>query len=64
MLAAETGKEYDDEGKIAATGNINERLMQQLNAFEYYGQTYPKSLANDFGTDIVYPLDKKIRVQC
>ena len=59
MLAAEAGKEYDDGGKMAANGNMNERLMEQLNALEYYKQPYPKSLANDFGTDTVYPMIKK-----
>jgi anhydro-N-acetylmuramic acid kinase len=59
MLAAEAGKEFDDEGKMAAKGNLNEQLMQQLNKFEYYDQTYPKSLANDFGTDTVYPVIKR-----
>ena len=59
MLAAEAGKDYDDEGKMAAKGNMNEQLMQQLNALEYYDQAYPKSLANDFGTDTVYPVIKR-----
>ena len=61
MLAAEAGKEYDDEGKMADNGNLNDQLLQQLNAFEYYDRPYPKSLANDFGTDIVYPLIKRSR---
>ena len=59
MLAAEAGKEFDDEGKMAAKGNLNEQLMQQLNKFEYYDRAYPKSLANDFGTDTVYPVIKR-----
>jgi anhydro-N-acetylmuramic acid kinase len=58
MLAAETGKEYDDEGKMAAEGNIDNDLLRALNALDYYQQPYPKSLANDFGTDTVYPLIK------
>ena len=58
MLVSETGMEYDDGGKIAATGKIDLPLLEELNGFEYYGQAYPKSLANDFGTDIVYPLIK------
>ncbi len=32
--------------------------MKKLNALDYYKQPYPKSLANDFGTDIVYPIIK------
>ena len=56
MLAADAGKEYDDEGKMAAAGTINNDLLEKLNALDYYRQPYPKSLANDFGTDTVYPI--------
>ena len=59
MLVAEIGKTYDEDGKMARAGKVNESLLKQLNALEYYGQAYPKSLANDFGTDIVYPIVKK-----
>jgi anhydro-N-acetylmuramic acid kinase len=58
MLAADAGKEYDDEGKMAATGFVDQDLLEQLNQLDYYQQTFPKSLANDFGTDIIYPLIK------
>lgn len=63
MLVNELGKEYDDGGQIAASGTINEILLKKLNGLEYYKQPYPKSLANDFGTDIVYPLIKKERIE-
>ena len=56
MLANELGKEYDEDGKIASSGKINSGLLEKLNALDYYKQRYPKSLANDFGTDIVYPM--------
>jgi len=59
MLAADAGKEYDEGGKMAATGNINNVLLEKLNALQYYRQPHPKSLANDFGTDTVYPIIKK-----
>ena len=58
MLVNELGKDYDDGGQIAATGTVNDALLEKLNALEYYKQAYPKSLANDFGTDIVYPIVK------
>jgi anhydro-N-acetylmuramic acid kinase len=57
-LVNELGKEYDADGEIAASGKINIDLLKKLNALDYYKQPYPKSLANDFGTDIVYPLIK------
>jgi anhydro-N-acetylmuramic acid kinase len=58
MLANETGKEYDDEGEIASTGKVIEELLSKLNATEYYGNAYPKSLPNSFGTEIIFPLIK------
>jgi anhydro-N-acetylmuramic acid kinase len=59
MLVAEIGKEYDDQGKIASGGTLQNDLLEKLNTLDYYRQGYPKSLANDFGTDIVYPLIKE-----
>lgn len=59
MLANEAGKEYDAEGAMASVGKVNEQLLNELNTLEYYSKPYPKSLANDFGTDIVFPLIKK-----
>lgn len=56
MLALLIGKEFDENGRLAASGQINEQLLAQLNALPYYAQTNPKSLANDFGTDVVYPI--------
>lgn len=58
MLAADAGKEYDEGGAIAAKGSVNNELLEKLNALGYYKQAYPKSLANDFGTDTVYPIIK------
>jgi anhydro-N-acetylmuramic acid kinase len=56
MLINHEGKEYDDKGEMAKNGEINFELLQKLNGLDYYSQPYPKSLANDFGTDIVYPM--------
>ena len=56
LVIQKTGKAYDDEGKIAATGTVNKILLDKLNELDYYRQGFPKSLANDFGTATVYPL--------
>jgi anhydro-N-acetylmuramic acid kinase len=58
MLANDAGKEYDENGKMAASGSVNSALLEKLNALDYYKEPYPKSLANDFGTDSVYPIIK------
>ncbi len=62
LLANDAGKKYDDSGNFARSGNINTALLTQLNALDYYKQPYPKSLANNFGTDIVYPLIKSFNL--
>jgi anhydro-N-acetylmuramic acid kinase len=56
LLAQETGKLYDEGGQMAAAGDLHQPLLEQLNQLEYYREAYPKSLANEFGTDVVYPL--------
>ncbi len=58
MLAKETGKEFDRGGRLAAAGRVIEPLLNALNNLEYYRQAPPKSLANSFGTDMVYPIIK------
>jgi len=59
MLVKEMGHDYDDEGAIAESGSVNEVLLNELNALDFYQAAYPKSLANDFGTDTVYPMIAK-----
>lgn len=56
MLAQQQSKPYDKDGNMAASGSINKQLLNALNALEYYNQPYPKSLANSFGTEVIYPL--------
>lgn len=56
MLAQQQGHAYDAGGNMAASGKINTALLTQLNGLDYYQQPFPKSLANDFGTDTIFPL--------
>lgn len=58
MLAAVKNKDYDEDGKMASSGKINEELLTKLNGLDYYSLPYPKSLANSFGTDVIFPLIK------
>ncbi|HKH62640.1 MAG TPA: anhydro-N-acetylmuramic acid kinase [Flavitalea sp.] len=65
LLSASLNKHFDEGGQIASSGRINEKLLSLLNDLEYYGLPYPKSLSNDFGTDVVYTLirNKKISAE-
>ena len=56
MLAEKEGKEFDENGSIARTGKVYTPLLTQLNSLPYYSLPFPKSLANNFGTDKVFPL--------
>jgi anhydro-N-acetylmuramic acid kinase len=62
MLAEERHLSFDENGKMAASGNVHSALLQKLNELSYYSRPYPKSLANDFGTDVVYPLVKSFSI--
>jgi anhydro-N-acetylmuramic acid kinase len=62
MLSLEKNKAYDEDGKMASSGRINDGLLQKLNSLEYFLLPYPKSLANSFGTDIIYPLIKSFNL--
>ncbi|MFM8805920.1 MAG: anhydro-N-acetylmuramic acid kinase [Sphingomonadales bacterium] len=56
MIAALNGLEYDKGGALAAAGRVDQVLLKKLEELAYYQLPYPKSLANDFGTDVVFPL--------
>ncbi len=55
-LAAALGKPYDEDGALAAGGVTDAALLEALNNQPYYQQRFPKSLANDFGADVIIPL--------
>lgn len=59
MLAHEAGQEFDRDGVMARSGQVNQALLNELNGLTYYALPIPKSLANSFGTDTVFPIIKK-----
>lgn len=48
--------QYDDAGKIAKSGKLNEALFQELNAIDFYSKPYPKSLGMEFVNQYVFPI--------
>lgn len=62
MLASQKDLPYDDKGSMAARGTVNELLLQEISTLEYYSLPYPKSLANSYGIETVFPLIKRSRV--
>ena len=62
MLAQEAGKEFDKDGNMASSGNLNTALFEKLNTLDYYQQSAPKSLSNNFGTDTIFPIIKSFNI--
>jgi len=62
MLSAEKNKAYDEDGKMASSGKINEAALEKLNSWEYFSLPHPKSLGNSFGTDIIFPTIKSFNL--
>jgi anhydro-N-acetylmuramic acid kinase len=56
FYAEKLGKNYDDKGRWAAEGTVNESLLAQLNALDFYAQPFPKSLGREWVSQYVMPL--------
>jgi len=47
---------YDDRGQLAATGKINQKLLNDLNGLDFYRLDQPKSLGWEFVTETIMPM--------
>lgn len=50
------GYEYDEDGKIAASGKLNEQLLEKLNSLTFYFQQPPKSLGIEWVNKEILPV--------
>lgn len=55
-LSSKMGHPYDKNGEIAATGTINNTLLNQLNQLKYYQQPHPKTLGREWVEHHIIPL--------
>ena len=60
--ANKLGFDYDDKGKISASGKLNLELFDKLNALDYYKKSFPKSLGFEFVKEIILPLMEKYKI--
>lgn len=60
--AQQDGYEYDNKGIMASKGQINNKLLKQLNQIEYYSQPYPKSLGREWVEEIFFPIIKSYKL--
>jgi len=57
------GFDYDDKGAIAKSGNVNEQLLLELNALDFYKMKYPKSLGLEWVKLNILPIINKFNLQ-
>jgi anhydro-N-acetylmuramic acid kinase len=55
-LARELNLEFDIDGTIAASGNVDISLLEQLNRLDFYQQSPPKSLGLEWLQNHFFPL--------
>lgn len=56
LLAARAGLKYDENGRLAATGQTDPGLLRRLNELEYYSRPHPKSLGREWVEQEIIPL--------
>lgn len=61
-LAQELNMEYDEHGKNASAGMLNQDLLNELNACWYYQKDYPRTLGGGFVGRVLIPIIRKYKI--
>ena len=62
FYANQLNVDYDDKGNFAKSGNLNQKLFEELNDLEFYKIAYPKSLGFEFVKETVFPLMESVEI--
>jgi len=62
FYANQLGLDYDDKGKISRSGTIQNELLAQLNALDFYKKTHPKSLGFEYVKEILLPMIDRFEI--
>ena len=62
FYANQLNVDYDDKGNFAKSGNLNQKLFEELNDLEFYKIAYPKSLGFEFVKETVLPLMESVEI--
>ena len=61
-LSSKVGKDFDNLGNIAKSGNLNQGLLNQLNKLEYFSKSFPKSLGIEDFKQWYFPILDKYQI--
>ncbi len=62
FYARQLGKDFDENGNFAKSGEVNSELLNRLNALDFYAQKHPKSLGREWVEENIYPLLKDANI--
>lgn len=62
FYAEKLGVAYDDGGKLAALGKIDQKLLKILDSLAFYQKSAPKSLGMEWVNEKVFPLIEKAQL--
>ena len=62
FYAQQLNLEYDDEGKIARSGNLNQELLKKLNKLSFYKKQAPKSLGMEWANAEIFPIIESFKI--
>lgn len=71
-LAQQKGRDYDEDGNLACSGQLDNALLQQLEAIEFFHKAPPKSLGREWLEQVYLPvlansemrIEDKLRTVC
>ncbi|MFS4469324.1 anhydro-N-acetylmuramic acid kinase [Maribacter sp. 2210JD10-5] len=55
-ITRKTDLDYDEDGKLARSGTLNQKMLKQLNDLKYYLLSHPKSIGYEWFLDEVVPI--------
>jgi anhydro-N-acetylmuramic acid kinase len=61
-VAEQMGLTYDRDGAFAQEGQVNEALLNELNALEFFHQSAPKSLGKEFWLTEFLPIVERLQL--
>ncbi|MFK7004503.1 anhydro-N-acetylmuramic acid kinase [Flavobacterium covae] len=59
FLSEKVGNKFDNKGKMAASGSVNDLLLAELNELNFYKLPFPKSLGIEYVKKEVLPIINK-----
>ncbi len=62
FYAEKLGHKFDNNGEWARSGFVDQKLLEELNNFEFYKRKYPKSLGFEFVKTLVLPLIEEFQI--